>query len=182
MKFQLIDLADVKTYPLSERKNKVIMAKHRAGAVHAGMTVAELINAFPDLLGSRALLNVIDAVVAAHAMGKPVIMAMGAHVIKCGLQPVLKSLIDVGIISAVAMNGAGPVHDYEISLIGETSEDVGEVLHEGHFGMAEETGRDINRALKGGVAQGIGYGEAVGRFIIANKNPYPGVQSPGCLR
>ncbi len=172
MKFQPIDLADVKTYPLSERKNKVIMAKHRAGAVHAGMTVAELINAFPDLLGSRALLNVIDAVVAAHAIGKPVIMAMGAHVIKCGLQPVLKSLIDAGIISAVAMNGAGPIHDYEISLIGETSEDVGEVLHEGHFGMAEETGRDINRALKGGVAQGIGYGEAVGRFIIANKNPY----------
>jgi len=172
MKYQPIDLADVKTYPLSERKNKVIMAKHRAGVVHAGMTVAELINAFPDLLGSRALLNVIDAVVAAHAKGKPVIMALGAHVIKCGLQPVLKSLIDAGVISAVAMNGAGPVHDYEISLIGETSEDVGEVLHEGHFGMAEETGRDINRALKGGVAQGIGYGEAVGRFIIANKNPF----------
>jgi len=99
------------------------------------------------------------------------LMAMGAHVIKCGLQPVLKSLIDAGIISAIAMNGAGPVHDYEISLIGETSEDVGAVLHEGHFGMAEETGRDINFALKRGVERGQGYGEAVGRFIIYNNNP-----------
>jgi hypothetical protein len=172
MRYQPIDLAGVKTYPLSERKNMVVMEKHRSGAVRAGMTVAELIAAFPDQLGSRAFSEVIDAVVAAHAKGKPVIMAMGAHVIKCGLQPVLKSLIDAGIVSAVAMNGAGPVHDYEISLIGETSEDVGAVLHEGHFGMAEETGRDINRALKNGVAKGLGYGEAVGRFIIENDNPF----------
>jgi len=93
-------------------------------------------------------------------------------VIKCGLQPVLKSLINAGIISAVAMNGAGPIHDYEISLIGETSEDVGKVLHEGQFGMAEETGRDLNRALREGVTRGIGYGEAIGRYIIANENPY----------
>jgi len=94
MKYKPIDMSGVKTYPLAERKNKVVMAEHRAGKVRAGMTVAELMAAFPDQLGSRALLNVIDAVVAAHAKGKPVIMAMGAHVIKCGLQPVLKSLID----------------------------------------------------------------------------------------
>jgi hypothetical protein len=136
------------------------------------MSVADLLTAMPRQLGAEALLKVIDAVVSANDKGKPVILAMGAHVIKCGLQPVLKSLIDAGIISAIAMNGAGPIHDYEISLIGETSEDVGKVLHEGHFGMAEETGRDINRALKKGVAQGIGYGEAVGRYIIDNKNPF----------
>src|SRR5512144_445272 len=97
---------------------------------------------------------------------------MGAHVIKCGLQPVLKSLIDAGVISAIALNGAGSIHDYEISLIGETSEDVGAVLHCGTFGMAEETGRDINRALKAGVVEGRGYGESVGRFIIGNNNPH----------
>ncbi len=172
MNYKPVDLSGVKTYPLSERINKVIMTQHRAGPVWAGMTVVELMAAFPDQLGSRSLSEVIDAVVAAHAKGKPVIMAMGAHVIKCGLQPVLKSLIDAGIISAIAMNGAGPVHDYEISLIGETSEDVGAVLHEGHFGMAEETGRDINFALKRGVERGLGYGEAVGRFIIDNNNPH----------
>ena len=172
MKYKPVDLAGVQTYPLAERKNKVIMAKHRAGEVRAGMTVAELLAALPDQLGSQALLRVIDAVVAARTKGKPVIMAMGAHVLKCGLQPVLKNLIEAGAVTAIALNGAGAVHDYEISLIGETSEDVGAVLHEGHFGMAEETGRDINRALKEGVAEGLGYGEAVGRFIIANANPY----------
>lgn len=172
MKYRPIDLSKVQTYPLADRKNKVSMVRLGARPVRPGMTVTELMNAFPDQLGSRALSEVIDAIVAAHAKGKPVIMAMGAHVIKCGLQPVLKSLIDAGIISAIALNGAGPVHDYEISLIGETSEDVGAVLHEGQFGMAEETGRDINRALKGGVARGIGYGEAVGRYIIDNKNPF----------
>lgn len=172
MKYQPIDMTGVKTYPLAERNNKVIMAQHGAGPVCAGMKVAELLAALPDQFGSQSLLGVIDAVVAARHKGKPVIMAMGAHVIKCGLQPVLKSLIDAGIISAIAMNGAGPIHDYEISLIGETSEDVGKVLHEGHFGMAEETGRDINRALKRGVTEGLGYGESVGRFIIDNNNPH----------
>jgi hypothetical protein len=150
----------------------VVMERDKAGAVRAGMTVAELLGSLPDQLGSRALIGVMEAVVSAHALGKPVILAMGAHVIKCGLQPVLKSLIDAGVVTAIAMNGAGPVHDYEISLIGETSEDVGAVLHEGQFGMAEETGRDINRALKRGVEKGMGYGESVGRFIIENNNPY----------
>jgi hypothetical protein len=172
MKYRPIDLSGVQTYPLAQRKNKVIMAEHKAGPVRAGMTVAELLAGLPDQLGSRALLGVIDAVVAAREKGKPVVLAMGAHVIKCGLQPVLKSLIEADVITAIAMNGAGSIHDYEISLIGETSEDVGAALHEGQFGMAEETGRDINRALQEGVAHGLGYGEAVGRFIIDNRNPY----------
>lgn len=172
MKYQPMDLSGVQTYPLAERKNKVVMERDKAGIIRGGMTVAELLAALPDQLGSQALLRVIDAVVAARAKGKPVIMAMGAHVIKCGLQPVLKSLIDAGAVTAFALNGAGSIHDYEISLIGETSEDVGAVLHAGHFGMAEETGRDINRALKAGVASGKGYGEAVGRFIVDNRNPY----------
>ncbi len=172
MKYRPIDLTAVQTYPLAERKNKVVMKKHKARALRAGMTVAELLAAFPDQLGSRALIEVIDAVVAARGKGKPVIMAMGGHVIKCGLQPVLKSLMEADVITAVALNGSGSIHDYEISLIGETSEDVGAVLHAGHFGMAEETGRDLNRALKEGVAAGLGYGEAVGRFIIDNDNPF----------
>ncbi len=172
MHYKPIGLAGVKTYPLAERKNKVSIASDYAKAVHKGMTVADLLAALPDQLGSRALLGVIEAVVEAREKGKPVILAMGAHVIKCGLQPVLKGLIEAGVITAVAMNGAGSIHDYEISLIGETSEDVGAVLHCGTFGMAEETGRDINRALREGVLRGVGYGEAVGRFIIDNGNPY----------
>ena len=172
MKYKPMELAGVATYPLAERKNKVVMAEHRAGAIRPGMTVSQLLAALPDQLGSAGLRGVIDAVVAAREKGKPVVAAMGAHVIKCGLQPVLKSLIEADVITAVALNGAGSIHDYEISLIGETSEDVGAVLHCGTFGMAEETGRDINRALKLGVERGMGYGEAVGRFIIENGNPF----------
>src|SRR5512137_53060 len=166
MRYRPIDLAGVTTYPLSERKNKTVMQRDSSGEVRCGMTVAELLAAMPDQLGAQALNGVIDAVVEARRKGKPVIMAMGAHVIKCGLQPVLRSLIDAGMITAIALNGAGAIHDYEISLIGETSEDVGAVLHAGLFGMAEETGRDLNRALKEGVPQGFGFGEAVGRFIL----------------
>ncbi|MSM41263.1 MAG: hypothetical protein GJT30_16725 [Geobacter sp.] len=172
MRYRPIDLEGVTTYPLSERKNKVVMAEHKAGEIRAGMTVGELLAALPDQLGSQSLRGVIDAMAAAREKGKPVIMAMGAHVIKCGLQPVLRSLVEADLITAFALNGAGSIHDYEISLIGATSEDVGAVLHAGLFGMAEETGRDINRALKEGVADGLGYGESVGRFINAEQNPF----------
>jgi len=172
MKLQPIDLSGVTTYPIAERKNKVSLERDFAGEITAGMTVAGLVAAFPNQLGGESLKALIAAVASAHAAGKPVVVAIGGHVIKCGLQPVLKTLIDAGVISAVAMNGSASIHDYEISLIGETSEDVGAVLHCGTFGMAEETGRDINGALAAGVADGIGYGEALGRFIMSNNNPH----------
>lgn len=172
MKYSPVDLSGVTTYPLAERKNKVNVREHFAGSVSAGMGVNDLLGMLPRQLGSEALLGVIDAVVAARRKDKPVVLAMGAHVIKCGLQPVLRRLIEADVITAIALNGAGSIHDYEISLIGETSEDVGAVLHCGTFGMAEETGRDINRSLKAGVARGLGYGEAVGRAIIDNNHPF----------
>lgn len=172
MKLQPIDLAGVTTYPIAERSNKVSLQRDFAGDISAGMTVSALLAALPNQLGGESLNAVINAVVKARENGKPVVVALGGHVIKCGLQPVLKKLIQAGVITAVAMNGSATIHDYEISLIGETSEDVGAVLHCGTFGMAEETGRDINGAIKAGVAEGIGYGEAVGRFIVTNGNPH----------
>jgi hypothetical protein len=172
MKYRPIDLSGVKTYPISERNNKVSLKKHFSTGINAGMTVLELFAAMPDQLASHDIVRVIDAVVQARAKDKPVVIAMGAHVIKCGLQPVLKNLIEAGAVTAFAVNGAVAVHDYEISLIGETSEDVGAVLHYGRFGMAEETGRDINLALKKGISEGLGYGESVGRYILDNNNPY----------
>jgi hypothetical protein len=172
MKIQPIDLSGVTTYPIAERKNKVSLARDFAGIITPGMSVSALLAALPRQLGAESLNGVIDAVVSARSKGKPVVIAIGGHVIKCGLQPVLKQLIDNDIITACAMNGSASIHDYEISLIGETSEDVGAVLHCGTFGMAEETGRDINAALKAGVAEGLGYGEALGRFIVANNNPH----------
>ncbi len=171
MKIQPIDLAGVHTFPIAERKNKVSLERDFAGEITPGMTVSALLAALPNQLGGESLNAVISAVVKAREKGKPVVLAIGGHVIKCGLQPVLKKLIEADIVTAVAMNGSASIHDYEISLIGATSEDVGAVLHCGTFGMAEETGRDINRALKSGATEGIGYGEALGRFIIQNNNP-----------
>jgi hypothetical protein len=172
MKYEPIDLSGVKTYPLAERKNKMTVATDFGQPLRSGMSVAELMAALPPQLGAKDLQAVANAMVKAREKGKPVILAMGAHVLKCGLQPVLKSLIEARVITGIALNGAGSVHDYEISLIGATSEDVGAVLHCGTFGMAEETGRDINRALREGVAAGLGYGAAVGQFIVAQNNPH----------
>lgn len=172
MKYTRTDLKQVTTYPLAERRNKMVMSRDSAGEVSAGMSVSELLSVMPPQLGALALNQVVEAIVSARQKDKPVVFALGGHVFKCGLQPVLKSLVNAGMITAFAINGAGSIHDYELSLIAETSEDVGAVLHCGKFGMAEETGRDINRALREGIAAGLGYGEAVGRFILQNNNPY----------
>ena len=167
-----MDFSGVTTYPISTRKNKMNVRDDFALPVRAGMTVSELLAALPNQLGSQSLNRVIDAVVAARKKGKPVVMAMGGHVIKCGLQPVLKALIEADVITAVALNGAGSIHDFEIALIGATSEDVGAALHAGNFGMAEETGGEINAALKSGVEAGLGHGEALGRMILERELPF----------
>jgi len=172
MTYAPLDFSGVTTYPISSRKNKMTVQDDFASPVSRGMTVSDLLAAMPNQLGSQSLNRVIDAVVAAREKGKPVVMAMGGHVIKCGLQPVLRSLIEADIVTAVALNGAGSIHDFEIALIGATSEDVGAVLHAGTFGMAEETGADINAALKQGVAQGLGYGESIGRMINERNLPF----------
>jgi hypothetical protein len=144
----------------------------QARTPQAGGSFASFYDSLPQLLGADSLRRVVDAVVAARRAGRPVVLAIGGHVIKCGLQPVLKSLIDADIITAVAMNGSAAIHDFEVSLIGATSEDVGAVLHAGDFGFAGETGGGMNRALKAALPTGIGFGEAIGRSIIANVHQY----------
>jgi len=172
MKYAPLDFSGVTTYPIATRKNKMNVKDDFSQPVKAGMSVSDLLAAFPNQLGSQSLNRVIDAVVGAREKGKPVVMAMGGHVIKCGLQPVLKALIEADVVTAVALNGAGSIHDFEIALIGATSEDVGAVLHAGTFGMAEETGAQINAALKDGVAKGLGHGEALGRMILERELPF----------
>ncbi len=172
MKITPADLSAVTTYPIKNRKNKVSVSDGFAGDIFREMSVKSLLDAIPNQLGGKDFNALIDSVVSARNKGKPVIAAIGGHVIKCGLQPVLGKLIREDIITGVAMNGSATIHDYEISLIGATSEDVGAMLHSGTFGMAEETGRDINLALKTGVTEGLGYGESLGRFIFESPNPY----------
>ncbi|MDP9055452.1 MAG: hypothetical protein M3N93_14305 [Acidobacteriota bacterium] len=155
-----IDLSGLKTVSLAERGGKVRQADF-AAVYTKGSGVAGLIDSLPHILAGESLRSVVDAIVAARAKGKPVIWAMGGHVIKCGLAPVLIDLMRRGFATAFAMNGSASIHDFEIALVGHTSEDVEAVLPDGRFGAAEETGREWNQAL----IPGVGVGEALGRAL-----------------
>lgn len=117
-----------------------------------------------------ALAQVAERVAGAHQAGAQVIMMMGAHVIKRGLSRFVVDLIERGIITHVGMNGAGPIHDFELALIGATTESVARYIREGQFGLWEETGR-VNEAIKQGARDGLGMGEAVGRMIEEGQFP-----------
>jgi hypothetical protein len=111
---------------------------------------------------------VVSALEKAQAKRKPIIWGIGGHVIKCGLAPILIALMKRGYLTAVAMNGAAMIHDFEIGLVGATSEDVPAVLGRGEFGMAEETGRIINDTIAAGKREELGIGEAIGRFLAGS--------------
>ena len=171
-KYVPIDLGKVQTYSIKSRNNKVNVHDHFAEPLKAGRSVVDFLDSLPRLLGADSLRGVVDAVVTAREKGHPVVLAMGGHVIKCGLQPVLKSLIDAGVITAVAMNGSATIHDFEVSLVGATSEEVGDVLHTGDFGFSDETGGGMNQALKAGFAKGIGFAQAIGEWIVDHQHPF----------
>ncbi len=155
-----IDLSGLKTVSLAERGGKVRQADF-AGVYAKGSGVTGLLESLPHILAGDSLRDVLDAICAARGKGKPVIWAMGGHVIKCGLAPVLIDLMGRGFATAFAMNGSASIHDFEIALAGHTSEDVEAVLPDGRFGAAEETGREWNGALMAG----MGIGEALGRTL-----------------
>lgn len=171
-RYHPIDTSAIKTYSIRTRDNKVNVAEHFAKPVTPAMTCASLLDAMPRLLGADSIRAVADKVVQARAQDRPVVLAMGGHVIKCGLQPVLKTLIEADVITAVAMNGSAAIHDFEVSLIGATSEEVGDVLHSGDFGFSDETGGGMNQALKAGLGKDLGFARAVGEWIIAQEHPY----------
>ncbi len=166
-----VDLSSVTTYPLKERINKV--------SVHDFATLAESetdISAFlaslPKILKGSDFLALVDDIVTAHQNKKPVIVMMGGHVIKCGLSPLLIALAKRGVITGFAFNGASSIHDFEIALIGETSEDVSAYLQIGQFGMWEETGRLMNTAIQHAADTGIGMGDALGKQLVEMNAPY----------
>lgn len=126
----------------------------------------------PNILKAKDLRAIVDAVARAHKNKKAVIFMAGAHVIKCGLNPVLIELMKRKIITCLCLNGAGVIHDFEIALQGRTSEDVGENLRDGNFGMGKETADFINNAVKEGVRDGLGLGGAVALRISESKLHY----------
>jgi len=165
------DLTKVRTLPLSARKNKVSVSDF-AQKVDPEASVASFLDGLSGVLGAKVLRDLSASIVDARRRDRPVYWAMGAHVVKVGLSPVLIQLMERGIVTGLVMNGAGAIHDWEIAAIGATSEDVAEGLHQGRFGMAEETGRELNEAAGEAAARGEGLGEALGRRIVEADLPH----------
>ena len=128
--------------------------------------------ALPALLAASDFKAVVQALLTARQGGRAIIWGLGAHVLKTGLSPVIVDLMERGFVSAIATNGAGIIHDFEIALSGATSEDVDATLGPGTFGMAEETGTQLNQAIIDGVAAGLGLGQSVGRFLSDRRAPF----------
>jgi hypothetical protein len=133
----------------------------------------DFLDSLPRTLAAADLREIVQRIAAAVRAQRPIVLGMGAHPLKVGLSPLIIDLLERGILSAVAMNGAGIIHDFELAYHGETSEDVAEALGDGSFGMARETGEFLNSAIRAGVAQiGVGLGRAVGEQIRAAGLPH----------
>jgi hypothetical protein len=157
-------LARIRTTALSKRKSKVAV-RDFARAPKRGGSVAQFLDTLPHILAAQDLRALIGAVQKARRARKPVLWGIGGHVIKVGLAPVLMDLMRRGYVSGLAMNGAALVHDFEIAMVGNTSEDVEAVLGSGEFGMAEETGLLLNEMAVGAQRSGVGLGEAAGKLL-----------------
>jgi len=163
-----INLDKLKTYSISKRKCKV-GHEDFAKAPAKGASFSDFYDSLPNILAASNFKLVVEAIVSAHNKKKPVIFMMGAHVIKCGLNPIIIELMKKRVITAISLNGAGAIHDFEIALIGRTSEEVPDGLEDGSFGMAKETALYINGALEEAVEKDIGAGRAIAEVINNEK-------------
>lgn len=169
-----LSLEGITTYPLAERKSKVGLADF-ARPLPPGARVAELLDSLPRLLAADALRALARDVRRARELRKPILWGLGAHVLKVGLSPVLIDLMERGFVTGLALNGAGIVHDFELAVAGQTSEEVAEGLDAGAFGMARETGEEVNRAIVAGDRDGLGLGASLGRYLDARRPPHVAV-------
>ena len=166
------DLSRVRTVPLRKRPNKV-GADEFAKAPGKDRSFAAFLTSLPDILVARDFKHVVAAIVAAHAGKRAVVVMLGGHVVKTGLAPLLDALLERGVITHVAMNGSAAIHDYEIARFGATSEDVASGLKDGTFGMAEETGREMNEAFIRGAEREWGMGQALGEALSKGRRANP---------
>ena len=159
-----ITLGAVHTYPLASRQSKV-NTRDFAKPSAANTSLTKFLDSLPNILAADDLRQLLAAIHTARKQRKAILWGLGGHVIKVGLGPILIDLIKRGFVSGIAMNGAALIHDFEIALAGNTSEDVEAGLGEGQFGMAEETGKYLNEIAKLSHRIRIGYGEAAGQFL-----------------
>src|SRR5437660_3526080 len=163
---QPLSLGAVRTYPLASRKSKVSV-RDFAKPSGTNSSLTKFLDSLPDILTGEDLRHIVAAMHSARKQRKAILWGIGGHVIKVGLGPILIDLMKRGFVSGIAMNGAALIHDFEIALAGNTSEDVEAGLGKGQFGMAEETGKYLNEIAKLSQRLRIGYGEAAGQFLTS---------------
>lgn len=171
MKIKPQDLSGLKTYSLHDRYSKVNV-EHFGKPLKENSSLRSFMNSLPKQLLGHDFPELVQRLAKAHRAGRPIIMGMGAHVIKVGLNPLIIDLMERSIITGLAMNGACIVHDAEIAMAGSTSEEVGDVLGDGAFGAAKETGEVLNSAISLGAKEKIGMGQAVGEYLLTMDFPH----------
>jgi hypothetical protein len=165
-----LDFSRLRLKSRQQRAHKVELSA-LGGLTATGCSFRQWFDALPDLLGARELRHAVAAVVAARRAARPVVFAFGGHVIKTGCSPLVADLIERGVITAVATNGSGPIHDLELAETGATSEEVAETIRDGSFGMVHETGARMNEAARRG-AGGRGLGRALGELLNEGNAPH----------
>ncbi len=180
-RFKRADLTKIKTLSIKRRKSKVGLADFAGVFTGGSGSFRAFARTLPRTLAAADLRLLVDDILAARRKGFPVILMMGAHVVKVGLGPVIIDLIRRRIITAVAMNSAAAIHDVETAMWGKTSEDVAETILDGSFGMAGETGALINNTLTEAFqGSDMGYGEALGRKLLKLKAQNAGMSILAC--
>lgn len=167
-----VDLSKVRTVPVTRRANKV-SAGEFAKPPAKDRSFHAFVESLPDILVARDFRRVVDAIVGAKKKKRAVVVMLGGHIVKTGLTPLFVTLMERGVITHVAMNGSAAIHDFEIARFGGTSEDVAAGLKDGTFGMAEETGREMNEAFIAGSKRGQGMGESLAVTLEASIMVHP---------
>ncbi|MCX7973617.1 MAG: hypothetical protein N3B16_03855 [Candidatus Aminicenantes bacterium] len=161
----------IKTYSIKERLSKVKVDQF-GSPFSPENSFNFFVHSWPDILAAKQFKELVESIKQASFSQKPIILGMGAHVIKVGLNPIIIDLMERGLITALALNGAGIIHDFEIAYCGQTSEDVATQIETGSFGMAWETAEFLNQAIKKGAEKDQGLGEAVAEMIATSDFPY----------
>ncbi|MDA3785289.1 MAG: hypothetical protein PF568_00080 [Deltaproteobacteria bacterium] len=168
---ETLSFTELKTYSVHDRFSKVTVDNF-AKPLAPGATIGDFIRHLPQQFAGIDFPELVEALALCHQRQRPIICGMGAHVIKVGLNPIIIDLMEKGVITALALNGAGIIHDTEIAMLGRTSEDVGQVLGAGAFGAARETGEVVNGAISQGARNHLGLGQAMGQYLVEKEFPF----------
>ena len=167
-----LGLEGVSTYPLESRPSKVAVGDF-ARPFGGDATLRDFLASLPNILAVQSIREIAARVRRARSLGRPVVWGIGGHVVKTGLAPLIIDLMRRGFVTGIAGNGSVLVHDAEVALVGSTSEDVDATLGAGAFGAADETGRLLNDAAREAARDSLGFGEALGRALLASGPKHP---------